>query len=132
MYLLDTDILSNLLKKSPAARLIRLLAKIPIEYQFTSAITLGEMAYGAYRLPHGKELLNRILNSINPFQVLAFDYQSGLIYGKIRGSLEKKGVSLSEADLRIGSIALAHQMTVVTGNTKHFKKIPNLVVENWL
>ncbi|MCL0060381.1 hypothetical protein M1N88_00625 [Dehalococcoidia bacterium] len=50
MYLLDTDILSNLLKRAPSTTLIAKLASMPIEQQFTSSITLGELVYGAYRL----------------------------------------------------------------------------------
>ena len=50
MYLLDTDILSNLLKRAPSTTLIAKLASVPIEQQFTSSITLGELVYGAYRL----------------------------------------------------------------------------------
>ena len=50
MYLLDTDILSNLLKRVPSTALIAKLASVPPEHQFTSSITLGELIYGAHRL----------------------------------------------------------------------------------
>ena len=50
MYLLDTDILSNLLKRVPSTALVAKLASIPVENQFTSSITFGEMIYGAYGL----------------------------------------------------------------------------------
>lgn len=132
MFLLDTDILSNLIKKVPSPRLIRFLAQTPVEHQFTTAITVGEMVYGASRLPQGEALLKRILEKINSSQVLSFDYAAGLTYGKVRAQLEKKGIIVSEADLRIGSIALTHQMTVITGNLKHFSKIPDLKLDNWL
>jgi predicted nucleic acid-binding protein len=50
MYLLDTDILSNLMRRSPSTILIAKLASVPVEQQFTSSVTLGELLYGAYRL----------------------------------------------------------------------------------
>jgi predicted nucleic acid-binding protein len=54
MYLLDTDILSNLLRHTPSTVLIAKLALVPSEQQFTSSITLGELIYGACRLgPRG-------------------------------------------------------------------------------
>ena len=57
MYLLDTDILSNLVKRTPATALIAKLASVPQEAQFTSSITLAEMIYGAYRLRTHTRLL---------------------------------------------------------------------------
>lgn len=132
MYLLDTDILSNLLKKLPSSNLIRKLAETPPGDQFTTSITLGEMIYGANRLPHSEALIERILGKINPSQILGFDYEAALVYGRVRASLEKKGTVVAEADLRIGSIALSRDMTVVTANTRHFLLIPELKVENWL
>ena len=50
MYLLDTDVLSNLMKRSPSSVLVARVARVPPEEQFTSSITLGELVYGAYRL----------------------------------------------------------------------------------
>lgn len=50
MYLLDTDILSNLMKRSPTSGLVAKVAQVLPEQQFTSSITLGEPVYGAYRL----------------------------------------------------------------------------------
>ena len=50
MYLLDTDILSNLMKRSPSSALVAKVARVPPEQQFTSSITLGELVYEAHRL----------------------------------------------------------------------------------
>ena len=50
MYLLDTDILSNLMKRTPSSALVARVARVPPEHQFTSSITLGELVYGAHRL----------------------------------------------------------------------------------
>ena len=132
MYLLDTDTIGNLLKKSPSIQLIQRLARTPVEEQFTSAITVGELAYGSFRRPDGGGLWKRIRDYLHPLQVLPFDYESSLTYGRVRAELEKKGIVLPEADLRIGAIALSRRMTVVTGNQRHFVRIPNLNVENWL
>lgn len=134
MYLLDTDILSNLLKRSPSTTLIAKLAAVPVEDQSTSSITLGELVYGARRLgERGQELMERIESTLLPnLPVLPFDALAARRYGEIRAILEAQGTPLGEADLRIGAIGLAHELTVVTGNVRHFGMIPDLAVENWL
>ena len=64
--------------------------------------------------------------------VLPFDSDSAKIYGDLKAKLEKRGKSKSEHDLRIASIAIQHNITLVTGNERHFSGIPFLRVENWL
>jgi len=54
------------------------------------------------------------------------------IYGRLRADLEAKGRRLAEPDLRIASIVLARELVLVTGNVRHFSRVPALKVENWL
>ncbi len=134
MYLLDTDILSNLAKRTPSTALVAKLASVPREAQFTSSITLGEMVYGAYRMPaHTNLFLERLDRVLLPnLAVLPFDIAAAHRYGELRAELERLGTPLGEADLRIGAIALSRGLIVVTGNVRHFQRIPGLIVENWL
>jgi predicted nucleic acid-binding protein len=134
MYLLDTDILSNLVKRVPSTALIVKLASVPPEQQFTSSITLGELVYGAHRLQAGAGLLLERLDRTLPpnLPVLPFDVAAARRYGEVRAELEHRGTPLGDANLRIGAIALARGLTVVTGNVRHFQRIPRLTVENWL
>jgi tRNA(fMet)-specific endonuclease VapC len=133
MYLLDTDILSHLMKRSPSTILIAKLASVPVEQQFTSSITLGELVYGAYRLAARTDaLLARLEKTLLPnLPILPFDAAAAYQYGEVRAQLERQGTPLGEADLRIAAIALAHGFTVVTGNVRHFQRVPGLSVENW-
>jgi tRNA(fMet)-specific endonuclease VapC len=134
MYLLDTDILSNLMRRAPSTTLIAKLASVPPEQQFTSSITLGELIYGACRLrTRTRNLLEQLEQILLPnLPVLPFDAVAARRYGEVRAELEGRGVLLGDADLRIGAIALARGLIVVTGNTQHFERIPELPVENWL
>ena len=134
MYLLDTDILSNLLKRAPSTTLIAKLASVPIEQQFTSSIALGELVYGAYRLQTRTDaLLEQLEKTLLPnLPVLPFDTTAAWRYGEVRAELERRGTLIGDADLRIGAIALVRGLTVVTGNVRHFQRIPGLSVENWL
>ena len=133
MYLFDTDTISNLIKKRPAPGLLRRLSEISPELQFTSAITVGELVYGAYRSNRPDYFLDKLEKLVWPnVTILPFDHAAAKIYGKLRADLERKGIPLSEPDLRIASIAMAHQFTLITGNVKHFVRIPDLKIEDWL
>lgn len=133
MSLLDTDTISNLLKKRPFPSLLRKLAEVPAEDQFISTITMGELIYGAYRSPRPDFFLSRLEELVWPnVRILAFDETAARVYGELRARLERSGTPVSEPDLRIASIAFGRRLTLVTGNTRHFSKIPGLKIENWL
>ena len=133
-YLLDTDILSNLLRRTPSTTLVRRLASVDPDEQSTSSITVGELVYGAHRVPDRTDLLleriERVLGS--DLRVLAFDAPAALRYGALRADLERAGTPIGDADLRIAAIAATHQLTVVTANIRHFERVPGITVENWL
>lgn len=133
-YLLDTDILSNLLKRSPSIALIAKLAMVPARQQYTSSIALGELVYGATRAgARSAMLLAQIEQRLLPeLPILPFDDLAARRYGLLRADLERQGMPLAEADLRIAAIALTHSLTLVTGNVRHFGRVPELTVENWL
>ena len=133
MYLLDTDILSNLMRRAPSVPLLARIAAVSRDRQFTSSVTLGELMYGAHRLPDSARLLEQIEQKLLPnLPVLPFDASAARRYGAIRALLERQGVPIGDADLRIAGIALARGLTVVTANTRHFERVPALPVENWL
>lgn len=134
MYLLDIDILSNLMRRAPSSALVASLARVPPEQQFTTSVTLGELLYGAHRMRERKEaLLEKIESLLLPnLAVLPFDADAAHRYGEMRATLEQRGETIGEADLRIASIALAKDLTVVTANERHFRRVPGIEVQNWL
>jgi tRNA(fMet)-specific endonuclease VapC len=132
MYCFDTDVLSAVLRKDPPLHLLRRLARIPPTSQFTTSINLGELLYGAARKGSPK-LLERVRHVVATAQrILPFDEEAAEVYGTLRATLEQGGVRLDEPDLRIASIALARDLTLITGNVRHFGRVPRLRVENWL
>lgn len=133
MFLFDTDTLSQVMKREPLPSLLARMAETPSDEQFTSAITIGELVFGAHRSPRREYLLSRLEELLRPnLRVLAFDYAAAEVYGRLRADLERAGTPLAEADLRTGAIAVTQDLTVVTGNTRHFSRIPGLRVENWI
>ncbi len=131
-YCLDTDVISAAIKPKPLLGLIRRAAAVPADQQFTTAITVGELIYGASRRGsyHLVRQVEEVLREIA--SVLPFDEPAARMYGRLRTTLEQAGKPLAEPDLRIASIALQHELTMVTGNVRHFERVPGLVIENWL
>ena len=132
MYLFDTDILSHLMKRSPSSSLVSRMRSVPVEEQFTSSITLGELIYGA-RKKGSANLLTKIQQLVTAnLPVLPFDADAARRYGEVRANLENRGRLIGDADIRIASIALVRGLIVVTGNVRHFQQVPNLFIQNWL
>ena len=130
-YLLDTDTISAVLKPRPSLRVARELAMRPASEMYTSAINLGELVFGAVRHDRA-DLLVRIQAITDVLPVLPFDDVAAQRFGRLKAELERRGTPVAEPDLRIASIALANDLTLVTGNVRHFARIPDLTIENWL
>lgn len=132
MYCFDTDILSATMRRTPSLPVVRRLAQVPPIEQFTTSITMGELLYGAARRD-SKRLHEQVRDLIRgAVTVLPFDESAADVYGPLRAQLESAGQPLAEPDLRIAAIALSRNLTLVTGNTRHFDRVPDLAVENWL
>ncbi len=128
-YLFDTDAISELLKRRPAAGYVRWLAAVPREEQFTSAVVVGELYKGAFRSSavarHLDNVEKRVLTAVT---VLSYDVAAARVYGQVRAQLETAGRPLADADLQIAATALLHDLELVTGNVKHFRRVPELRV----
>ncbi len=133
MFIFDTDVLSNIVKEKPSKYLLERLKILLKNVQFTTSINIGEIYYGAARSMQKEKILNVFKEKVFPnITVLPFASESAEIYGNLKAKLEKIGMPKSEPDLRIASIAIQYKMVLVTGNIKHFTKIPSLKVEDWL
>lgn len=133
MYLFDTDILSNLVKKKPSPYLIERLRGIPQDKQYISSITIGEIVYGAFKSDQKEKYLIQVKDKLIPLvQLIPFDKNEAFAYGEIRSILEKNGTPLNDTDLMIAATAVANNLVLITGNESHFSRIENIRVENWL
>ncbi|MDH4195940.1 MAG: type II toxin-antitoxin system VapC family toxin [Candidatus Aminicenantes bacterium] len=133
MYLFDTDVLSRVIKAAPPKPLVERLLNLPRGLQFTTSINAAEIFYGASRIVRRDDFIRAFEDLVlSRLTVLPFDLGSARVFGRLKASLEKRGLSRSEPDLRIAAIALQHRLTVVTGNVRHFSGLPGLAVENWL
>ena len=127
IYLLDTCICIALLKKSPSV--IQRLREVGTHNCKISDITLAELYFGAFK--SGKE---KHFNDVSEISKLFEKYpiQYTRKYGEIRWGLEKQGLRIGDMDIFIAATAVEEDFILVTGNVKHFERIPDLRIENWM
>jgi len=129
MYLLDTEtIIYNLKGDRNVQRALREHIQDPMNI---SIITLMELLYGAYKSQHPDANLARISAIEQSFEVLPTGEESADTFARLKSDLERKGTRLDDFDLLIASCALAHNLTLVSNNTRHFARIPGLRLETW-
>ena len=139
MYILDTDYL-GLLQSQNDSVFLRLWGRITSQdfHKFyVTIISFHEQIGGWFAylnkansikgVVKGYLMFQGILKDFNSFQVLGYDDLSAKIFTDMR----KSKVRIGTMDLRIASIALMHDFTVLTRNLVDFKKVPNLKVEDW-
>jgi predicted nucleic acid-binding protein len=133
MYLLDTNILSELVKRQPNRNLMRKLGAVPGASLYTASVCVMELRYGALRRGDGGVLWAKIHEYIiSRVSVLGLGLKEAVTAGEILNGLHAKGVPIGVEDLLIGSIALSNGLAVVSANARHFSQISNLPLENWL
>ena len=132
MYLFDTDVISNVFKKRPSPLLLDRLSTVDAEHQYISVITVAEIVWGAQKSSRPSYHLRNLESLMEQVAVLDFDLSAAYWAGRIRAKLESAGRRLAWADIQIAAIAKANDLTLITGNTKHFARITQLRVENWL
>lgn len=129
MYLLDTDIIIYSLKGNERVqRHLQLHLNDPIKI---SVITLMELYYGAQKSTKISVNLAKIKTIEQYFEIVPVGLEIVEIFGMLKAQLEKEGDRLDDFDLIVASSALANNLTVITNNEKHFKRIDGLKVENW-
>jgi len=130
-YLLDTNILSDLIKNPRGVVAERMLSSGLEVYCCTSFIVACELRYGAAKKQSPKLSFNveQVLNSL---PVLPLEESVDKVYAETRVNLERRGLPIGQHDLLIAAHALSLGLTVVTANEREFTRVENLKVENWL
>jgi tRNA(fMet)-specific endonuclease VapC len=133
MYVLDTDHCIELLRGNDGilSKLESLSEDIEIEV-YTTTITAAELFYGAYRMPNPEQRMQEVNAFLSDIEVIELDLGAAQIYGQLKAELTRRGELLADNDLFIASIALSRNLTLVTHNTHHYERIPNLCLEDWM
>ena len=137
VYLLDTNIISELTKTNPDAN-VRMKVKNNQKISAIPSVVWSESLYGINVLPVSKKrslLEDFYLNTIlSTFPIISFDNHAASIFSDIKSRLHTIGRPAPVLDMQIAAIAIANNMILVTRNTKDFENIQEvsaLMLENW-
>ena len=135
MILLDTNVLSELMRPQPNADVISWVDNQLTSTLFVSAVTRAEVELGVTLLPERKRKQMLMVLAQNVFdkfpqRCLSFGELAAVHYGCIVAGRIKTGRPISVEDAQIASIALANGLRLATRNEKDFEEIPNLIVIN--
>ncbi len=133
-YLLDTNIISNLVKPRPVESLIAWMADQADEDLFISSLTVAEIRRGVLQKPRGKrrdELESWFSGPEGPQslfagRILSFDEKAALVWGCFMANGKAAGQPRSALDTIGAAVAAVHQCVVVTDNDKHFPDVETL------
>lgn len=129
-YLLDTNILSDLIRH-PQGAVANRIAAAGEDTVCTSIIVAAELRFGAIKSGSEKpvQTVDLILSAL---EILPLESPADRQYGELRNHLSRQGTPIGPNDLLIAAHTLATDLTLVTANTREFSRVPGLKVENWL
>ncbi|MFO1522477.1 MAG: type II toxin-antitoxin system VapC family toxin [Kiritimatiellia bacterium] len=130
-YLLDTNTCIYIIKRSPA-RVFYRFRLLKVGDVGISAITFCELQFGVANSAHPEQNQLALTEFLAPLEVLDFPAGAAPLYGKIRTRLQRAGTPIVNYDLLIAAHALQQGLVLVTNNTKEFKRVPGLRMENWI
>jgi predicted nucleic acid-binding protein len=131
-YLLDTNVISEIVKPQPDSGVIAFLQRVAEENLYLSAITLGELHQGIERLPNGKRkhalhewIANDLMHRFHG-RILSFGKEEAETWGRLRGRLIASGKTPPAIDGMIAAIAIANRCALVTRNAGDFQQYKDL------
>ena len=137
MFLLDTNVVSELLRPSPDAVVETWVGDLPATDLYFSAIGEAELRYGVAILPTGRRqaalasAIDAILREDFVNRILPFDSHAAREYADIAAMRRSAGRTVAPADCQIAAIARSRDMTVVTRNVRDFEGMDIEVVDPW-
>lgn len=137
MILLDTNVLSEPLRRAPEPRVIAWIDAQPMETLFLSAVTVAELRAGVALLPAGKrrlglqENLEKRVLPLFAGRVLPFDLACTQAYATLMARARSAGLAVATADGYIAAIAAANGFAVATRDTKPFEAAGAAVINPW-
>lgn len=137
MIILDTNVLSALMRTTPEVQVVRWLDEQPAESIWITSITLFEARLGLALLPKGQRqrmlesAFNRLLEDDLENRVLDFDRAAAAEAADLAASRQKVGRPVDMRDTQIAGIALARRATLATRNVKHFQDLIVALINPW-
>jgi predicted nucleic acid-binding protein len=138
MYLLDTNVISDLVSIRPDQNVLTWVASHPADTQFVSAVTVAEILYGVRRLPEGRRRMTLeleiglLLQDAFADRILPFDATAAECFAVIMTERRSQGRPMSQFDGQIAAIARSRGATLVTRNTRDFELAGVEMINPWL
>ena len=138
MIVLDTNVISELMRVVPDQNVIDLVDRYPAEQVFTTAVTAAELLYGVSRLPEGRRKttlalkVDELLTEDFEGRILPFASHIAPHYADIVTSREQNGKAISMADAQIAAICRFNRADLVTRNVKDFDDTNIRIVNPWV
>ncbi len=129
-HLLDTDICIYWLNGYPEIRERALT--VGVANLAISSITAAGLYFGAYNSTRVIQNLVQAEQFVNAITVIPPLQKSLRQFGELKANLRRSGQPIADFDLMIASTALSEQLILVTNNTRHYQRVPNLTIENWV
>ena len=138
MIVLDTNVVSEVMRDSPYPQVIEWLNSQISDDLFITTITEAEIRTGIALLPHGRRrrdldaAAERAFNLMFPERVLSFDRDSARAYATIAASRRAAGRPISHADCQIAAITRSREAQIATRNTNDFSDCGIDIINPWL
>jgi toxin FitB len=135
-YLLDTCVISELVKLAPSSRVVNWINNIPSERLFLCSLTIGEIRKGLTKLPESKkkekltDWLNTLLENYQD-RIYPIDITVAENWGVIQGKAENEGMPMSSIDGLIAATSHTHNLILVTRNEKDFQASNLSIINPW-
>ncbi|PXV61267.1 type II toxin-antitoxin system tRNA(fMet)-specific endonuclease VapC [Halanaerobium congolense] len=129
-YMLDTNICIYIIKEKPK-KVLDKFQTCNIGDICISMVTFAELQYGVEKSQYKDKNQTALASFLGPIEILPFEQNAAIKYGSIRADLENQGRIRGAYDLMIAAHAIAENLILVTNNTKEFKRITDLSLENW-
>ena len=137
-FLLDTNIISELIRPKPDPNVVSWIADRMASELFIASMTIGELTRGAQKIGNtkrGLRLQNWIAQDVMhqfDHRILAFDTKAAIDWGILMGDGDRLGLALPAADAQIAAIARVNRLSIATRNTKDFERMLDSVVNPFL
>lgn len=137
MIILDTNVLSEILRPAPDSHVVAWLASQPRAALFTTSVTRGEILYGIRLLPNGRrretlwKAVSSIFNEDMAGQVLNFDNDAADAYAEIAVDRKSQGKPISQFDAMIAAMARSRRASLATRNIKDFVDCGVDLIDPW-
>lgn len=137
MIVLDTNVISALMRKEPEKPVVKWLDGQPAASVWITAITVMEVRFGLQTMPNGRRQnalissFELMLKSVIEGRIASFDAEAGIHAAELMAQRKRRGRPAEVRDTMIAGIVLANRATLATRNTQHFEDLPLTVINPW-